>query len=500
MMRINAIYILSFCVLVLQTQPAYAKIYHYSLLELVEKADYIVTGKVVEVGDTTAVVKLDQVIEGRITEKQITVTGIYAHHCLGKTKNFTKGDNVLLFLSAPKGGVYKVICGGQGKITLHDGVIKAYYFTSAKEYKVNDFIKSVKRLIEISEISDGDAKIRILFDLCESPDPVLRRSAWRYIRMKVYRSGKSTELRKNVIKMLSSKYPDTRIEGVNLLACFKDAEAAKLIVKAAWDPDYNVVANAILTLYRIDRPKAVEILVGLGKHKDHMVRTFACLELYRNGHPGHKEACRKLFASKDEKVLIAAAKMLTRAGVRGEAVKEVIYPKLVGMLDNSSEELLSAALFGLSACDEPEALRLLMPFLVKKETSGKTKAEVVRGIHHVLLRTKDEYFAGNPDLKKYLHENLHLVIEHLEGDGLNPKSAISILRIVGTPVAIEALKRAVKNHPDPTVRQFAEASLKEKREVNGGCASGSGAKIALLLPLLLLVFFAVFRKKIFKTR
>ena len=102
--------------LLLLAGPAAAGVPHWSLIDLIQQADAVVHGRVVELREDTAVVAVTGTWKRNLGTERIVVAPITVRHCVGVSPNMKVAEEVVLMLGIPERGCYRVVAGGYGKI------------------------------------------------------------------------------------------------------------------------------------------------------------------------------------------------------------------------------------------------------------------------------------------------------------------------------------------------------------------------------------------------
>lgn len=431
---------LALALVLLSSGLARAKIYAFSLLELIEQSNVMVSGKVLEVGENSALVEVGRTLKGRVAAKVIEVSPIWLEHCVGRSKNFTVGEEVVLLLKRSDDGSLTVVAAGQGKVAVD---------TKARDSE----LEAMARLIEIAALEGEDTQNRAMLSEATSPNTRLRSESHRYIATKIAHSSLRQNYKDSLIVLLKHQADDVRIAALRGLRFVKAEEAIPLMIEAARSEGLQVLSSASLALGQYDTEESVAARIALTRHPNPKIRARACIDLDRSRRLEAKEAIKKLFDDEDPGVRAMAPRGLVYWIRRGEAS---VTGRLIAMLRDPAEEVRVAGVHYLGETASPAAARSLLALLRHEGLNEPVAAQAVKSLNMLQKRNRP---AGALIVK-----DLPLFIDILEHDRWNASfSVVGILGKAGTPEAAAALERAAKGHPREDVRWYAKRALADIR-------------------------------------
>ncbi len=284
------------CLCVLSS-PAEAKIYYYTLLELVEQADVVVAAEVLSVGEETARLQVREVLKGRVEVKEISVSPIWRQHCLGRSLNFRAGEEALVCLKRSDSGSLLVVGGGQGKIAL--------------DMKTRDEVLSVaRRAIEIASLEGEDARNRAMLVEATSSNAKLRSESHRYIAVKIAHSKLRENYKDSLVRLLGNDSDDVQAAALAGLKFVKAEGAIPLMVEATRSESLQVVSHASMALAQYNTEQSVAALIALTGHRNPRIRLRACIDLGRSKRPEARQAIKRLTRDEDADVRRFAKQVL----------------------------------------------------------------------------------------------------------------------------------------------------------------------------------------------
>jgi len=425
---------------------AQAEPYNSARYEQVEKSDIIVVGSVLKVDKETAEIKIDKTLKGSLQEKEITVSPITVQDCVGEYKNFRVNEEVVLFLKKTESSSFTVIDGGWGKSTL-------------KQQTKETDIKAIQRVIEIMELPEVGDRDKAMLGEATSSNPLLRAEFHRYIASRISHSELRQNYKDELIALLKNKDEDVQLAALQGIQFVKAEEAVPLMIEATHSKNRVIVFCASQALSRYYSEESVKARVALTESSDPEIRCRACIDLAQCAHPEAKKAIEKLLDDTEAEVrAIAAGQLVYR--LRGMFVNDKgdsIIPKLVSMLNDSSEEVAARAASSLGASRSLQPVKPLLDILRKDKIGEELESRVVGALGGL-------YSGGGDEARKLINNDLSLIIGSLErGRWVPSLGAVGILSQAATPEALEALKRAAKSHPCEDVRQYAQRELERKR-------------------------------------
>ena len=266
-----------------------AKIYYWSLYELVRDANLILMGQVSQLRKESAVITVSSVLKGEYPNKQIEVSPIFFQGCVGDYPNFDQNEEVVLFLK-PENKMNTVLYGGQGKISFKG--------KSKKEYR-----EALVELVRIFSKADNQEQSLGMIHAAKLNNRYLRETVGWYVDKEIA-DAKNREDYKDLLRdLLLDQRDDVKIVGLWGLRHISAPELIPLFVKATHSKSPRVIDAASRNLTNYNTPEALQALIALTNHPDAEIRIRAIVDLRQNkNNPEVRQALQLLENDPDKKV------------------------------------------------------------------------------------------------------------------------------------------------------------------------------------------------------
>ncbi len=410
----------------------------FTVFDLVEQSEFVVSGTVLVVGEESARVALGRVLRGELAAEEITVSPIHVLSDMGRILDFRVGDEAALFLTRADDGSFTVVASGEGKVGLKP------------DTRESD-LEAIERLIEIAALQGEDAENRAMLAEATAANPLLRAEAHRYIAVRLSHSNLRERYKDDLVALLRHEDDDVRLAALSALRYVRAEEALPLIIEATRDDNLRIVDNASLALAQYDTAESVAALIALTAHADPNVRVRAAIDLDASRRPEAKEALRRLLDDPDPKVRAHAPKRFVYLLRRREA--DDVIPKLISMLDDPVDEVQVGAAQALGESLSPLAVRPLLDVLRREDLTADMRDWSVKALECLCIK-------AGAGVCGPIQENLDLITEALKSGQWHASfGAVVILGQIRTPQAVAALQWAADNHPREDIRAHARRSL-----------------------------------------
>lgn len=438
-MKANFIHILTLVSLVfLSTCPIGAKTAMTSLYDLTAQSNLIVQGKVLQVAEKSARIKVATVLKGILRSSAIIVTPVTTTRWgEGMRVNYRTGEEVVLLLQGTK-NPFTVVSSGAGKISLTD-----------PRHREDD-LAAIKRLITITGLKTEDARNKAMLATVTAKNPRLQVEASSYLIMYLANSPLRMNYKASLLKLLRN--PDDRVSAAALFILQKsrDPQALPLIIAISERSNAGIVSQACDALMYYETAAATDALIALAANPNPEIRGKVALNLGRCQQPGAFQVASTLLNDSDDHVRSLAVIGLIEKFRAHKADK--LIPRLLAMLNGPGNESQLAAAKALGESASIEAALPLLTVLDRPELSTDMECSTISAL----------YVLYNLNLKaqNVIKTKLEKIIYAL--DHSNPSSAFqafSLLAAARTPEALAALKRAAEMNPDAEVRFLAKRAL-----------------------------------------
>ena len=421
--------------------PVQAKIRIFAMLELAEECDVAFVGKVTKVGDDSATVTVAEVLFGKLDADSVKVSPITFRHCIGRSVNFSVGEEVLVFGKKTDKRAVTVIAGGQGKVKL-DAAKRGVQIAAAK------------RILAIAQLAEREKNKAMLAEV-RSKNEKLRSESHNYIAVRLSHSDLRNEYKDELVALLKDTNPEIQRLGLQAIRFVRAEKAIPRIAELTKSEDPGVVSAASMALGQYDSAESVAALIALTEHKSPQVRIRACLDLDSSRRPEAKAALMRLLEDEDPQVRAMAPRGLVYWLRRNDAPEAL--PKLEKMLKDPDPKVRASASDKLGECRNSDLVPPLLDLLKEKTVDENTRRCVLSALYC-------HYSKGDPRAGQLIDEEIQLIVKAVKGGGRNDAygssfQAVGILRLSRKAEAQETLRWAARSHPNESIRKYAERCL-----------------------------------------
>jgi HEAT repeat protein len=411
----------------------------YTTLELIEEANLVVLGTVRSVNDEVALVSVDCVLDGTLNTNEITIAPSRLQEgWLSQTTIFAPGDEVVLLLKiGSKGSTPTIIGHGSGKISL------------SSETKA-EVTEAVRKLIQITRMTDDDKKDRAMLAEAASKNSLLRSNSHSYISGKISHSKLRQNYKDSLVNLLNSMENDVKLAALRGLQFVSAEEAIPQIIQATEHTDAQLAQAASLALAQYDTPETVAALIAMTTRHDKDLTARALIDLSYSRRPEAKNTIVSFLDDENSSVRATSASALIFS-LRRKVADEAI-PKLISLLQDPDDDVRFNAACALGESRSPIAVEPLISVLRTGDPNTRSYAKAVDAISMLDIR--------DASARKIIQDNLPLIAKVLEqGTQHVPLYAIGILAHLRTPEAIAIIREAAGNHPSLDARSSAKRTL-----------------------------------------
>lgn len=419
----------------------------FTLWELTEKSDVVFTGQVSEVGRDSAIIKIKEILTGKLDSNTAVVTPITIEEDFGGPVNFKNSENVLIYGNKDNSGQVVITAGGHGKIILDPK-------------NVDIETAAAKRILEIASLKEENTKNLAMITLAKSSNKRLRSESQSYIAIKISSSKLRDNYKKELIELINDTDPEIQRTGLQGIQYVKAKEAFSRIVELTHSENLNVVSSASQAIAHYENPDSERVLIELTKHKEGQIRIRAIIDLSFGRLPESKVALSQLLYDKDPKVRAMAPRGLVR-WLRANQANDVL-PRLEEMLNDPSAEVRIETAQNLGESRNSSVVKYLIEALKKYPNDANMKRFILQSLGQHSRREKGVTI-------ELIDEVIDLVIDALKNggptDSFGPAfEAVGILSLSNKPEAIEALRWAAESHPNVTVKSIAARSIEKIKD------------------------------------
>ena len=421
--------------------PAHANMRFFTMLELAEQSDVVFVGKVTAVADDAATLTIDDVLAGKLDMESVSVSPIHIEHCVGRSINFSMGEQALIFGKKTDGKQVTVAAGGQGKIKL-----------TPEKQKMD--ILAAKGMLAIAPLEEHK-KNEAMLALVKDENERLRSESRHYVVSRISHSNLRDQYKSDLVSLIEDADPAIQRTGLQGIQFVRAEDSISRIAELTRSENLGVVSAASMALGQYDTQESVAALIALTKHKNPQTRIRACIDIDRSRRPEAKEALRQLLDDEDPNVRAMGPRGLVYWLRRNEA--DDILPRLTEMLSDADPKVRASAADNLGECRNAD---LVPPLLAALKTEPRDE-NINRSLLSALYC---HYSKGDAKAKELIDKDIQMVIAALKGggpdDAFGPSfQAVGILNLSCMIEAKNALKWAALSHPNKEIRAYAERSL-----------------------------------------